>query len=162
MEEKMTKQILASEIKSSDIMKWAKNELKRQKVMVPDYPEDQTSLTEAELSVYMGEFSAMYSWCTRLLGLTEAELTVLESEVELKISKYTGKARQQENGKLTKDQQRAWILGNEEELTESYEKLQNLIALQTMLEAACRACDKSAQALSRDLTRREIEIKKRG
>ena len=149
----------ATDVKTADVMQWAKDEIQRQGVLTPKYPDDQTTIDEAELSEYMREFSAMYSWATRLLGLTEAELHLVENEVNLYVDakKPTVKAE----GRVTKEVAAAIILSTDEHIGEAYESLQRLSALHTMLEAVCRACDKSFQALSRDLSRREIEIRKR-
>lgn len=150
----------ATDVKYKDVLKWATDELQKRDIRVPEFPEDPQNITSLlELQQHMYRFRAVYGWATRLLGLTEAELKLVEREINLYVDAKKPTVKSTGAGRITKEVAAAIILTEDEHIGTLYERQQQLIALQTMLEAIARTCDKHWESLSRDQARRESELK---
>lgn len=123
------------------------------------FPNDPDSVTSTQLGQLMLRFAAWRGYAQRLLGTVDTELTVLEAEYKLKVGVEGLKVRKEMEGRPSADTVEAAVLERNEELAPLYERRLKLLAARTQLTARLVVYEGLYQALSRELSRRELEAR---
>lgn len=159
----------ALDVDSSELFDWATERVKRQNLPLPKKPrgadpeydvvDDPDSLSSIELGQRMSRFAAWLTYCARLVGVVESELVLVEAEYKLKVNAAMIDAREALPGRPSADLVEAYVLRRDDELGPLYKRRLELVAIKAQLEPRLRIYEKAWQALSRELTRREIETR---
>ena len=157
----------AMDVESGKVFDWATDRVRRQNLPLPKKPrgtdpeydvvDDPDSLSSVELGQRMSRFAAWLTYCMRLVGTVESELVLVEAEYKLRVNAAMIDAREALPGRPSADLVEAYVLRESDELGLLYKRKLELVAIKAQLEPRLRIYDKSWQALSRELTRREIE-----
>lgn len=156
------------DLKSSDIHSWAEEKLRKQNLPLPakpkgenveyEFPEDPNSVTNIELGQLMAQFASFFGYTQRLLGLAESEFILVEAEYKLQIHTRGIKLRE-EHGRISADAIEAMVLGEDGDLTELYKRYLELLTIKTQLDSRIKIFQAAYSALSRELSRREMEVR---
>ena len=123
-----------------------------------ELPDDFSTLSNVELGQLMGRFASWLGYGQRLLGLCESELLLVESEYRLKVN-AAGVAVREELGRVSQDVIADVVLERNEDLTPLYKRKLELTTVKVQLESRLRTYERAWNALSRELSRRELEAK---
>lgn len=130
-----------------------------------DFPEDPSALSSTKLSQMMGRFTAWYAYSNRLLGLLESELALVDPEYRLILVQEGLKLRtESEYGKRPSADiiEAAVLLEADDDLLGLRDRRLELISIKAQLSSRILIYEKCYQALSRELTRREMEARVQG
>ena len=121
-------------------------------------PEDPDKLTSTQLAQKMSRASSWFGYVQRLLGVLESELILVEAEYKIEIN-IKGIPVREKLGKVNKDVVEACVLEAYEELMPLYTRIHELKAIKAALESRLEIYSKFHQTLSREQSRREMEMK---
>ncbi|HEC64463.1 MAG TPA: hypothetical protein ENI23_04135 [bacterium] len=157
-----------TDIKSSEILSWAQEKVKKQHLPIPKKPEQEleeyelpdnfADMNSIELSQWASWFNAWYSRTVWLLGLCESELLLVENEYRLKINSKGGIIREK-RGRVSEAVIESLVLADDGEMGEIYQRRLELLSLRPQLDALIKVYERSTYALSRELSRREYEAR---
>lgn len=159
----------ASEVDSKDVLDWAKRNMKRHKLPEPvkprgedpelSFPDDPDRLSSAKLGQLMLRTTSFLAWALKLYGLADSEYALVEAEYKIQIN-ARGVNKRKEMGRVAADVIEAAVLADDEgELGELYERKLKLQTVRTQLDNRIKIYEKCYAALSRELSRRELEAK---
>lgn len=153
------------EIKAKDINEWAMGRIKGLGLPLPrkskgtdpefSFPDDPDEMTSTEVGQLMFRFADWFAYATRLLGMVDSELVLVESEYKLKVNMRGIKLREK-LGRVSADVIESAVLAKDGDITEIYKRRLELLAIKTHLEARTKIYERGYQAMSRELTRREM------
>lgn len=159
----------AMSVESKEILDWAASKLAQQRLPLPAKPEtsgsevsfpvDMSSLKSVELSQWMSQLSGYFGYTTRLLGLVESELVLADAEFKLKVNTFGLDTRERLGGRPAADVVEAAVLKEHDELTSLYRRRLELLTVKTQLDARAKIYERFYQAFSRELSRREMELR---
>lgn len=158
------------DIHASDIHSWAEEKLNKQlplpakpKYEVDEYdlPEDPSEVTNIELGQRMSWFASWFGYTQRLMGLAESEFVLVEAEYKLQIH-TRGVELRKKHGRISADVVEAMVLGEDGDLTELYKRYLELLTIKTQLDSRLKIFQAAYGALSRELSRRELEARLQG
>ena len=121
-------------------------------------PEDPDKLTSTQLAQKMSRSSSWFGYVQRLLGILESELILIETEYKLEMN-VLGVEIRDKLGKVNKDVIEACVLKSHDELMPLYTRIQELKSIKATLESRLEIYSKFHQTLSREQSRREMEMK---
>ena len=160
----------ATNVKSEDIQAWAKIKMLKQRLPLPkkpkaadpkfEYPEDPGALEPIEIGQWMSKFTSYFNYATSLLGRVTSELVLVESEYKLQVNSRRSEVI--ENLTITRPAAEvieAEVLKQYDELGPLYERRLQLLTIKETLEARAKIYERGYQAMSRELSRREMEAK---
>lgn len=130
-----------------------------------EFPEDPSGLSGTRLSQMMGRFTAWYAYTQRLLGLLDSELTLVDAEYKLLLVQAGLRLRSEsEYGKRPSADiiEGAVLLEADDDLLGLRDRKLELTAIKVQLASRILIYEKCYQALSRELTRREMEARIQG
>jgi hypothetical protein len=128
-----------------------------------EFPEDVESIGMADLGNWMLRLSALAGYTGRLLAMKEAQRTILSKSLEVKVNSEVAKIQQASDGKkVTKEAIAAEVITNDEKLRGLKRREIDLIAACNMLEILRDVYTKQGETISRELTRRSLEMKALG
>ena len=121
-------------------------------------PEDPDKLTSTQLAQKMSRASSWFGYVQRLLGVLESELILVEAEYKIEIG-VLGIVVRDKLGKVSKDVVEANVLDMTPELMPLFTRIHELKAIKATLESRLEIYSKFHQTLSREQSRREMEMK---
>ena len=160
----------ASKVSSAEIQAWAEDKMAKQRLPLPTkpkgkdpefaYPEDPSLLQSIEIGQWMAKFTGWFTYTTSLLGRVASELVPVEAEYKLAINSHRsavveGLGKPRPAAEVVE----AEVLKEHDELGPLYERRLQLMTIKETLEARARIYEKGYQAMSRELSRREMEAK---
>lgn len=150
------------------IQDWSTEALGAQRLPLPakpkskdpefEFPTDPGAITNTELGQLMLRSTSWYGWAVRLLGPAESELFLVEDELQLKVNQHGLEVRET-LGRVSADVVKAAVLKEHPELRPLNKRRLELTAVKIQLEARIRIYERGGQALSRELSRREMEAR---
>jgi len=159
----------ATDVKSEDIQAWAEDKMGKQRLPLPtkpkgkdvefEYPEDPSKLVSIEIGQWMSKFTGWLTWTTSLLGRITSELVLVEAEYRLKINSFRSEVLADLPGRPAAEVVEAEVLKQHDELGPLYERRLQLLTIKETLESRARIYERGYQAMSRELSRREMEAK---
>ena len=158
----------AEELNSDDLKRWADEKVREKHLPLPaapkdtgpefEVPDDPSTLTNPHLGQLMLRMSGYYAYTQRLIGIAASELVLVEAEFKLKVNIKDQDIRK-ELGRINQEAVEAAVLRDDEELTPLYERRLKLSAVKEQLESRLLIYEKLGYALSRELSRREMEAR---
>ncbi len=121
-------------------------------------PEDPDKLTSTQLAQKMSRASSWFGYVQRLLGVLESELVLIEAEYKIEMNSK-GIIIREKLGKVNKDVVEARVLKEWDELIPLYTRIQELKSIKATLDSRLEIYSKFHQTLSREQSRREMEMK---
>ena len=157
----------ALDLHKDDVKAWADGKLAKQGLPLPkmpsnkdpefEYPEDPSRLGSIEIGQWMSKFTGFFNYTTRLLGNVEAELVLVEAEYRLRVNTLRPEVIEDMPSRPAADVVESEVLRRHDELTPLYERRLQLLSVQKSLEARAKIYERGYQAMSRELSRRELE-----
>ena len=158
----------ATEIKSGELFKELKQRIAELGLPLPkkpegtdpefEFPTDPSALTGPRLGQFMMRFAGYFAYCQRLLSLLESELALVDAEYRLRVSSARLRLSAEEYGKRPSgDVVEAAALEQDEALTPLYKRRLELLGVKELLAGRLLIYEKLHAALSRELSRREME-----
>jgi len=158
----------ATDIKADDINRWAKDIISKKNLPIPKkpagtdpeftFPDDPSELSPTKLGQLMMRFTSYFGYTQWLLGLADSEFTLVDSEYKIHMN-AAGIEIREALGRVAADVVEAAVLKNDSSLTPLYERRQKLMAVRIQLESRLKIYEKMNYALSRELTRRDMEAR---
>jgi len=158
----------ATDVKADEVKAWAEERLAKQRLPLPkkprgkepefEFPEDPDSLSSNRLGQLMLQMAAFGAYAQRLHGLADSEFALVEAEYKIKIS-AAGIAVRERLGRVAADVVESVVLGEDKTLGELYERRLQLQTVLTQLESRLKIYENLGKALSRELSRREMEVR---
>lgn len=156
-------------MKADEVMAWAKQNMKKHRLPEAskptdddpeiDFPDDPDRLTSNRLGQLMLRFTAFTGWALRLYGLADSEYALVESEYS-RLVHSRGIEKRKTLGRVAADVVEAAVLADADaELNELYERKLKLQTVRTQLDNRIKTYEKYYSALSRELSRRELEAR---
>jgi len=124
------------------------------------YPEDPGILEPIEIGQWMSKFTSYFNYVTSLLGRVTSELVLVEAEYKLQVNSRRSEVIA--NLTITRPAAEvieAEVLAQHDELGPLYERRLQLLTIKETLEARAKIYERGYQAMSRELSRREMEAK---
>ncbi len=121
------------------------------------FPEDPNQLKSIEVGQWMLRLTSYLVYAIRLLGLVDSELVGISSEYKLANNKYLREAREDIGGRVTAEVVEIGVLRAHPDLEPLYSRQVELNAIKVQLEARIKVYDQAYAAMSREITRREVE-----
>jgi len=159
----------ATKVSSAEIQAWAKDKMSKQRLPLPTkpkgkdvefvYPEDPSLLQSIEVGQHMSRFTAWFSYTVSLLGRITSELVLVEAEYRREIDSRCSEVLVDLPGKPTIKVIEAEVLKQHDELGPLYERRLQLMTIKETLESRVKIYERGYQAMSRELSRREMEAK---
>ena len=159
----------ATEVSSAEIQAWAEDKMGKQRLPLPTkpkgkdpefvYPEDPSKLIGIQIGQWMSRFTAWYTYTTSLLGRVASELVPVEAEYRLEINSLRSEVLPAMPGRPAAEVVEAEVLKQHDELGPLYERRLQLMTIKETLESRARIYERGYQAMSRELSRREMEAK---
>ncbi|KKK94257.1 hypothetical protein LCGC14_2684690 [marine sediment metagenome] len=159
----------ATDVKSKDLQAWAEIKMLKQRLPLPKkpkasdpefaYPEDPGILEPIEIGQYMSRFTAWFNYATSLLGRITSELVLVEAEYRREVDSRCSEVLVDLPGKPTVKVIEAEVLKRFDELGPLYKRRLQLLTIKETLEARARIYERGYSAMSRELSRREMEAK---
>ncbi len=159
----------ATEISSAEIQAWAEDKMGKQGLPLPTkpkgkdpefaYPEDPGKLVSIEIGQWMSKFTAWLTYTTSLLGRITSELVLVEDEYSFKINSFASEVLVDLPGKPTIKVIEAEVLKQHDELGPLRERRLQLMTVKKTLESRVKIYEHGYQAMSRELSRKEMEAK---
>ncbi len=157
-----------TEVSSKDIMDWTKEKMQKHHLPTPlkpeytdpklDFPDDPDDLSSNKLGQLMLQMTAFLGWALSLYGLADSEFALVDSEYKVQVNSL-GIEKRKELGRLSADVIEAAVLADNEDLGELYERRLKLQTVRIQLDNRIKIYEKFYAALSRELSRRELEAK---
>lgn len=122
-------------------------------------PRDPNRLGSVELGQWLLRLAGYEAYCARLLGQVESELVLVDAELTLKVNAYAPEVREELGGRPNTEVVEAQVLVKHDELASLYERRLELRAYKAELASRLKIYERSWQSLSRELARREIEVR---
>lgn len=158
-----------SEVTADEIIKTADAFVSKQRLPAPTkptdrdpeftYPTDPADLTSIELGQWMARFNGYFVYAVRTLGAVESKLVAVEAEYRLRINAGRQGVVNRLGGRPSAEVVEAEVLLASGDIAPLYKRRLQLLAAKAQLEARARIYEKSFQALSRELSRREMEAR---
>lgn len=159
----------AANIKNEDIKTWVDEKMNKQRLPLParpqaanpefSFPEDPSLLSSIEVGQWMARFTAYLTYTARLLGNVESELVAVDAEYRLKINMGRDEVMDNLPKRPAAEVVEAEVLRRTPEITPLYERRLKLLAVKAQLMARITIFERSYQAMSRELSRREMEAR---
>jgi hypothetical protein len=160
----------ATEVSSAEIQAWAESKMSKQRLPLPTkpkgkdvefaYPEDPSLLQSIEIGQWMSKFTGWFTYTTSLLGRVTSELVLIEAEYRLQINSRRADVIDDLPGsRPAAEVVEAEVLKQHDELGPLYERRLQLMTIKETLESRARIYERGYQAMSRELSRREMEAK---
>lgn len=159
----------ALEVGTEELLEWAQKKMAKQGLPLPTkpkgkdvefvYPEDPSKLVSIAVGQWMSKFTAWYTYTTSLLGRVASELVPVEAEYKLEINSLRSEVLPGMPGRPAAEVVEAEVLKRHDELGPLYERRLQLMTIKEALEARARIYERGYQAMSRELSRREMEAK---
>ncbi len=159
----------ATEVSSAEIQAWAEGKMGKQGLPLPTkpkskdpeftYPEDPSKLVSIEIGQWLAKFTGWLTYTTSLLGRVASELVPVEAEYKLKINSFRSEVLNNLPGRPAAEVVEAEVLTQHNELGPLYERRLQLLTAKEALEARSKIYERGYQAMSRELSRREMEAK---
>ena len=156
----------AADIKADDVLGWAKEKMDTRRLPLPkkprgrdpqfDFPDDPDALGSNELGQLMMRMASYLGYTQRLLGIADSELALVEAEYRLRVNTAGLEARER-LGRVAADVVEAAVLAENGDLVPLYERRLRLMTVCIQLKSRLSMYEKFYQALSRELSRREME-----
>jgi len=155
-------------IDGKQVSDWAAEKVLKQHLPLPakpkgkepefEYPSDPTAITLSELGQWMLKLAGWHGYAIRLVGVADAELTALSAEYEMRVNSLGSEVRA-ELGRVNAQVVEATVLQNHPELEPLFKRRLELSTVKVHLDTRARIYEKLWNALSRELARREMEIR---
>ncbi len=159
----------ATEVNSAEIQAWAEGKMSKQGLPLPtkpkgkdpkfEYPEDPSKLVSIEIGQWLAKFTGWLTYATSLSGRITSELVLVEAEYRLKINSFRSEVLADLPGRPAAEVVEAEVLTQHDELGPLYERRLQLMTVKETLEARARIYERGYSAMSRELSRREMEAK---
>ncbi len=159
----------ATEVSSAEIQAWAEGKMSKQGLPLPtkpkgkdpkfEYPEDPSKLVSIEIGQWLAKFTGWLTYATSLLGRITSELVLVEAEYRLKINSFRSEVLADLPGRPAAEVVEAEVLTQHDELGPLYERRLQLMTVKETLESRAKIYERGYQAMSRELSRREMEAK---
>ncbi len=157
-----------TDVDSEEIMEWAKEKMKKQRLPTPkkpsytdpklEFPDDPDDLSSNQLGQSMLKMTAYLGWAISLYGIADSEYALVDSEYRVNVNSL-GIEKRKELGRLSADVIEAAVLADNGSLGELYERRLKLQTVRIQLDNRIKIYEKYYAALSRELSRRELEAK---
>lgn len=158
-----------TEISSAEIQAWAEGKMAKQRLPLPtkptgkdpefSYPEDPSILQSIEIGQWMSKFTGWFTYTTSLLGRITSELVLVEAEYRREVDSRCSDVLVGLPGKPTVKVIEAEVLKQHSKLGPLYTRRLQLMTIKETLESRAKIYDRGYQAMSRELSRREMEAK---
>ena len=159
----------ALDVDSSEIKEWAEKKMSKQGLPLPakptgkdvefEYPEDPSKLHSIEVGQWMSKFAGYFNYTTSLLGKVTSELVLVESEYRLRVNALRAGVINDLPSRPAAEVVEAEVLKQHDDLTPLYKRRLQLMSIKETLEARARIYERGYSAMSRELSRREMEGK---
>lgn len=159
----------ATEVSSAEIQAWAEEKMGKQGLPLPTkpkgkdpefvYPEDPSKLVSIEIGQWLSKFTGWLTWAMSLLGRVASELVLVEAEYRLKINSFRSEVLPGMPGRPAAEVVEAEVLKRHDELGPLYERRLQLMTIKETLDSRAKIYERGYQAMSRELSRREMEAK---
>ena len=159
----------ALDVDSGEIKEWAEGKMARQGLPLPakpkgkdptfEYPEDPSKLTPVEIGQWMSRFAGWFNYATSLLGRVASELVPVDSEYRLRVNALRADVLDRLPSRPAAEVVESEMLKRHDGLAPLYKRRLELMTVEKTLEARVRMYERGYQAMSRELTRREMEGK---
>ena len=159
----------AFDVDSDEVLGWATDRVARQNLPLPkkpkdfgdeySIPDDPDDMESVELGQLIARFRSWIAYCVRLIGVTESEQVLLDDEWSLRMGAAMLDARNELGSGAKKDMLTAWALRESDDLGPLYLRRTQLKAVMAQLEPRLKIYERGYRALSRELSRREIETR---
>ncbi len=158
----------ALDVDSGEVKEWAEGRMARQGLPTPrkpdggqefEYPEDPSRLSPVEIGQWMARFTGWFNYATTLLGRVASELVPVEAEYRLRVNALRAGVLDGLPSRPAAEVVESEVLTRHDELGPLYKRRLELMTVEKTLEARVRTYDRGYQAMSRELTRREMEGK---
>ena len=123
-----------------------------------DFPDDPSALHGVQLGQMMLRFAGFFAYTQRLLSVLESELVLVDAEYRLQVNVASIEVRK-DLGRLSAEVIEANVLADNEALTLLYKRRLELLSIKKLLEGRLSVYEKMGYALSRELSRREMEAR---
>lgn len=147
---------------------WATKAIRAQRLPLParpkskdpefEFPTDPAAVNDVQLGQLMLRFTSWFTWAVRLLGIAESELTLVDTELRLKVNQHGLEVRET-LGRVNADVVEAAVLKERPDLKSMNKRRAELTAVRIQLESRLKIYERGYQALSRELSRREMEAR---
>ncbi len=159
----------AMDLDSGELKEWVEDKMAKQGLPLPkkpktkdpefEYPEDPSKLVSIEIGQWMSRFTGYFNYATALLGRVASELVGVEAEYRLKVNTMRSDVIAVMPSRPAADVVESEVLKQNDELAPLYERRLQLMSIKESLEARARIYERGYQAMSRELSRREMEGK---
>ncbi len=159
----------ALDVGTEELMEWAQKKMAKQGLPVPGkpkgkdvefaYPEDPSKLVSIEIGQWLAKFTGWLTYAAALLGRITSELVLVEAEYRLKINSFRSEVLADLPGRPAAEVVEAEVLTQHDELGPLYERRLKLMTVKETLESRAKIYERGYQAMSRELSRREMEAK---
>ena len=160
----------ALEVDTEELMEWAQKKMAKQRLPLPakpkgkdvefQYPEDPGALEPIEIGQWMAKFTSYFNYTTSLLGRITSELVLVEAEYRLQINSHRADVIDDLPGaRPAAEVVESEVLKQYDELGPLYERRLQLMTIKEILESRAKIYERGYQAMSRELSRREMEAK---
>ena len=159
----------ALDVKAEETYEWAQRKMSKQGLPVPvkprekdvefEYPEDPSRLTPVAIGQWMARFTGWFNYATTLLGRVASELVPVEAEYRLRVNSLRGNVLDDLPSRPAAEVVESEVLKQHDALAPLYERRLKLMTVEKILDARARIYERGYQAMSRELTRREMEGK---
>lgn len=156
----------ATDVTTDDVLKWAREKMEKKRLPLPKrprgknpefaFPDDPDTLSSNELGQLMMRMTSFFGYAQRLFGLADSEFALVDIEYKVKIN-AAGIAVREKLGRVAADVVEAAVLNESEDIGPLYERRLKLMTIRSQLESRLKIYEKLYQALSRELSRREME-----
>jgi len=158
-----------TKVSSAEIQAWAEDKMAKQRLPLPTkpkgkdpefaYPEDPSLLQSIEIGQWMSKFTGWFTYATSLLGRITSELVLVEAEYRREINSFRSEVLADLSGRPAAEVVEAEVLKQHDELEPLYERRLQLMTIKETLESRAKIYERGYQAMSRELSRREMEAK---
>ena len=158
----------AINVTADEIIEVANDWMGKQRLPLPKKPAgqdpefahpDSGELTGIELGQWLSRYNSYFVFATRKLGEVESKLVAVDAEYQLRINAGRQAVVERLGGRPAREVIEAEVLLASDDLAPLYKRRLQLLAIKAQLEARARIYEKSFQALSRELSRREMEAR---
>ena len=159
----------ATDVDSKEIDEWAKGRIAKHRLPLPkrpkgsspefDFPDDPSKLSNAELGQQMLRFASFFGYAQRRFGIVEARYVLVDAEYTTKVNVAGIQIRESEalGKRPSAEVVEAAVLRDNKELAPLYRRRLQLLTLRVRLESLIKIYERLYAALSRELSRRELE-----
>ncbi len=159
----------ATEVSSAEIRAWAEGKMGKQGLPLPtkpkgkdpkfEYPEDPSKLVSIEIGQWLAKFTGWLTYTMSLLGRVTSELVLVEAEFRLSINSLRSEVLADLSGRPAAEVVEAEVLTRHKELRPLYKRRLQLLTIKETLESRVKIYERGYSAMSRELSRREMEAK---